>query len=374
MAVCIVLFLVLSQVLILKLPESITALFRPALVAVLLIEMMHRGAIISSTRIITFIAAIWMGLVVLLNEIDIKALQYAAGVIFYMLMFWAVTGIAWNKRELRCIISTCFVACAVCAAALLYSNPITDFSAATSGHLNLLGASVNRNKNAYVFAVGTVLGIVYLFKGKNIPKLLVVALTAIIGYALLYSQCRGAFFCTVAAVTVFVAEDLLKLRRINPGRAFFLAIAFVAFCVLAYFLLKNSQLSRLVDGDSKSGRDEGIKYAWNLYLGTDWFGKIFGSGFMYESQNTEGVGAHLVYVGFILSSGVIGVTLIALMFITTFKNIKGSIPYAFFTIAFLKTFFEGMEYNLYSALIIATITYNYTRTYGGNINELFSRR
>ena len=373
-ALCAVLMLVLSQVLILRLPDTVTMLFRPALVLVLIFDMLLRGTLRYGLRGVTFAAAVWMGVVLLLNELDTETVKYAAGVVMYMLMFWAVIGVAWNKRELRCIIAVCFVSCFVCAAALLYSNPITDFSVAANGHLQLLGMRVNRNKNAYVFAIGVVLGLIYLAKGRNIPRLLVLAMTAVTGYALLYSQCRGAFFCTVAAVFVLVGSQLLVIYRRNPTKSILYGLLFAAACVGAYYLLKNSELSRLVDGDSMSGRDDGIRYAWELYLGTDWFGKIFGSGFMYESRNTEGIGAHLVYVNFILSSGIIGVLFIVMILLLTLKRVKGGIPTALFMLAFVKTFFEGMEYNLYTALILSVVTYNYTLTYGGRINDLFSRR
>ena len=57
--------------------------------------------------------------------------------------------------------------------------------------------------------------------------------------------------------------------------------------IVLYFLIKNSSMSRIVDGESTSGRDEGIRRALRTYQNADLFGKIFGCGFTYEESFLE---------------------------------------------------------------------------------------
>ena len=100
------------------------------------------------------------------------------------------------------------------------SNDPTDLNAAAEGHLDLMGTSVNRNKNAYQYSFGAVLGMIYLLKGRKIPKSLILLMTAVTGYALLYSQCRGAFFSFVGGATVLLGGLLLEMKKKNGGKAF----------------------------------------------------------------------------------------------------------------------------------------------------------
>ena len=183
-------------------------------------------------------------------------------------------------------------------------------------------------------------------------------------YALLYSQCRGAFFCAVAGIVVLVFGLLLRIRRKNPDGFIVYSILFIISCVILYYLIKNSELSRLVDGDSTSGRDEGIKHAWELFLQSDLLGKVFGHGYGFEAENSDEIGAHLVYVSYLLSVGIIGTLLITLMFVQAFRNIRSPIPLALWSAAFLRTFFEGLDYYIYIPLLLSVIEQKYIKTAG----------
>lgn len=368
-----VFFLVLSQALIIRVPEIVTQVFRPIIVFFMIIRMIQRGQISFSARNVALAAAIYCAFDLLITGINMDELIRASAVSLYLLMFWAITGTPWNKREVRFIIGACFIGAFACAVALFLSNDPTDLHVGSSSNMKMFGMYVNRNKNAYAFAIGTIIGSIYLLYGRNIKKFWIAILTAVIAYALLYSQCRGAFFCTVLGVTIAVMGRLLKIKKYSGGKFVFYLLLYAAFCVAVYFLLKNSELSRLIDGDSKSGRDEGIKYAWNLFLDYDSFSKIFGKGHLYESLHTEGAGAHLVYATYLLAIGTVGCGLIALMFICTGIKIKGAVPYALFVCAFLRTFMEGLDYYIYIPLILSVIIYNYSIMYRRSYGELFRK-
>lgn len=365
-------FVVLFQVPILKAPSVVTQVFRPLIIFFLLITMLRRGVIAFPARTVAFIAAFHCCLVLLYNSMSVDEITGGVSVILYLLMFCAVTGTPWNKREVRFVIMACFLGAFVCAIALFLSNDPTDLHVGSSGDMKMLGVHVNRNKNAYAFATGTIIGVSYLLKGKK--NFLVAIITAVLVYGLLYSQCRGAFFCTVLGVSILAICWLLEIKKKNEAKFLVYSILFVLFCIAAYYLLKNSELNRLIDGESKSGRDDGIKYAWNLFLNSDWFGKMFGNGFSYEATNTEGIGAHLVYMTYLLSTGIVGCALITLMLIISGLRIKGSIPSALFACAFLKTFFEGLDYYIYIPLILSMIISNYSYIYRRNADELFIER
>ena len=369
-----VFFVVLFQAPILKVPEIVTQVFRPAIVAVLLLRMAQRGSINFSARNVALLAALYCCFELLLNQINADEIMRALAIIMYLLMFNTVVGTTWNKREVRFIIMACFLGAFACAVAIFMSNNPTDFNVGSGGDMKMFGMYVNRNKNAYAFSIGTIIGVIYLLYGKNIKKFWIAMLTAVIVYALLYSQCRGAFFCAVAGVIISVAGVLLKIKKKSEMKFLLYSILTILFCIAAYYILKNSELSRLIDGESKSGRDDGIKYAWHLYLNCDLFGKIFGNGHGYEAAHTEGVGAHLVYITYLLSTGIIGCSLIVLMLLKSLFRVKGAVPYALFTCAFLRTFFEGLDYYIYIPLMLSLIIYNYNNMYGRNTYELFSER
>ena len=337
--------------------------------------MRHSGSIRQTARVISFLAAIH-AMVVLLFFRELWTMDNildGGSVALFFLMFSVSIGVNWSRKELRWILFACFVGCFVCAVALLASNDPTDFDAATVGHLNLAGTEVNRNKNAYQYSFGVILGMIYLLKGKRVPKSLILLMTAVVGYALLYSQCRGAFFSFVGGATVLFVGLLLEIRKKNGGKALIYLILMVAGYILIYHLLKNSELSRLVDAESTSGRDDGIEAAWQLFLNSDWFGKIFGNGFGYEFQQTQEIGAHLIYVGYLVSMGVIGSGLTALMFLSSARGAFGAGAFSLIVTAFIKTFFEGADYNVFIPLILGIVICNYTRVTGRNYYELFRK-
>lgn len=371
--VSLVFFLVLSQFIILRLPGIVTQVFRPIIVVILFIQMQKRGAVFFNAGRIAAVAGIYAGLIILLNTISSESISAGVSTSLYFLMFFVITGTPWSKKELRIIIFSVFAGAFACAVAMMLSNDMTDFNVGASGGVELLGMTVNRNKNAYAFAVGTIIGMIYLFKGKNIPKIITMIMLAVIGYCLMYSQCRGAFFCTIAAVCVMVGLSLLKIWSHDQGKALAYGILFILFCILSYYILKNSALSRLVDGESTSGRDGGIEYAFTLFKGSGVFEQIFGSGYMFEAENTT-VRSHFVFTDYLLSMGIIGASLTVFMFIGACKHIKGRYSYAFFAIAALRCFFELLDYYIYIPLMLSVIIYHYSN---GNDNEsikLFSRR
>lgn len=375
-AIILIFFLVTSQIFILPLPPLVTQMFRPLLIVMILIHMQHSGSIQLPSRIFALLIGIH-ALVVLLfyrelwNEDNIS--NGIAVALFFMMFSFAI-GVNWSKRELKWIMWACFLGCFVCAIALLASNNPTDLNAATEGHLDLVGYSVNRNKNAYQYAFGSVLGLIYLLKGKNNHKLLIFVIEAITLYALLYSQCRGAFFAFVGGATVLFGGLLLEIRKKKNGKAFAYLILLIVGYIAIYYLLKNSELSRLVDGESTSGRDEGIEAAWKLFLSSDWFGKLFGNGFGFEEMQTGEIGAHLVFVSYLVSMGLIGSALTALVFISSARYSFGAGAFALIVTAFLKTLFEGADYNVFIPLILGVIICNYGRIKRRDYYELFGKQ
>lgn len=364
-----VFFVILFHAPVMYTPDIVTQIFRPIIVFFLIITMTQRGKIDFSARTFALLAALYCPFVLLLNSISVDEITSAVSATLYFLMFYAVAGTPWTKREVRFIIMACFAGAFACAVALFLSNDPTDLNVGVSGDMQMLGMHVNRNLNAYAFATGTIIGAAYLLYGKN--KFWVGLLTAVIAYGLLYSQCRGAFFCAVLGVSILVFGRLLKIKKRSEAKFLAYSVLFILFCVAAYYVLKNSELSRLIDGESKSGRDDGIKYAWQLFQNSDIFSKIFGHGFLFEKNNTAGPISHLVYTQYLLSTGILGTCLMISMLLLTGLRIKGSIPYALFTSAVLRTCFESLDYYIFIPLILAAIVYNRSSAFGTAAEELF---
>lgn len=372
-AVAAVFFIVLSQILYARVPDAVTQVFRPMIIFLLIVKALKLGSLSFGTRRISLAAAVYFALVLLLNDWNADEFMLGGAAVLYMLMYWAVVGGKWTDAELRTIVLTCFFAAVVCAAIMFYYNAYDDLSAAQRGELIFNGRLVNRNKNAYTFGLASVIGIAYLLRGGR-HRLIVGISTVFVAYALMYSQCRGAFICTVAAVLVLAASVICAVYRRNHARAVFFAFGLVLLMVLGYIAIKNSEFSRLIDGDSTSGREVGIENAWNMFLGSDTFGKLFGNGFMYEQLHSDTIGAHLVYATFLVATGIVGTALIAALFASTFFRIRGSVPLALCAFAFVRTFFEGLDYYIYIPLILGTVIFNRFELNGRSCNELFGRK
>lgn len=368
-----VFFIIYSQFVVFIVSETVTMFFRPVLIAVLLVQMVKRGVVHSGTRAFALTAAVYCALVVLLNDINSKELLNGGAVVLYLLMFATVIGTPWNRREISFIIFACFIGAFVCAVVLFTYNPITDFHAALNGDLTFMGGTVNRNRNTYAFSVGTIIGTLYLMYGKRKPKLLVLLMTAFLAYGVAYSQCRGSFYCLVAAELVIIGGRILSIGKKNAGKALLYTLAVIALCIIGYILLKNSELSRLVDGESTSGREVGIKNAWEMFATSDLFGKIFGNGYLYEAAHSDTIGAHMVFAAYLVSTGIIGCGLIIMIFISSMLRIRSNAAWAFLVFAFIRCFFEGLDYYIYIPLILAHIINNYSLIYGRKENELFGR-
>ena len=353
-------FLVLSQFLILRVPEIVTNLFRPVVIIVLFFEMHKRGEIRGRARNVALIAALYLiFLIPFLGYFNADELKDGIGRVLYLLMFFFIVGTPWTKKEIRFMLTAVYLGCFACTVVFMLSNNMTDYS--QSEGIELLGITVNRNKNAYAFAIGSALGLFYFIKNRGFVRLLVLFMTAMIGYCLLYSQCRGAFFCAVLAMAWFVLGDLRGLRKSGNSHYLFALVMFVLFCIVSYYLIKNSELSRLVDTDSTSGRDEGIEYALDLFRESDTFSKVFGHGYLFEAENTEGAISHSVFTNYLLSTGVIGSALITLIFILSFLEVRGQTAYALLLMATLRVFFELMDYYIYVPLILAFVIFRYSR-------------
>ena len=368
-----VFFTVLSQFLVLR-AGSITPLFRPLIIFCAVLLFTKRGYISNSVSKIALVAAIYE-LFVLLFELDTSAnipdtVRAGSSACLYLLMCSFACATPWTRRELRLILLSVLFGCFVCAVVFSFSNNLTNIH---YSDLNMLGVSVNRNKNAYAFALGTLLGIIYFTQSQKISRrLFSLGVTALMGYCVLYSQCRGAFICLVLSVFILTIGKAMRIRK-ERGIVYLLYILlFVVGCVIAYFLLKNSDMSRLVDGENTSGRDESIENAWQMFLDSNLTGKIFGNGFMYESSHSDAIGAHLVYATFLVSSGIVGTALISFMFLASFKNIKTTIPMSLLVFAFTRSLFEGLDYYIYIPLILAVILHHYQKFYGRSVYGLFS--
>lgn len=370
-----VFFMVLSQFILVVIgSETFTMIFRPIIVFAVLLSLTRRKTIaISSTHVYAFFVCIAAAVSLLVHAIDVEKVSGCASDILYALMFVAVTVTPWNKREIRMILLSCFLGAFVCAAIMFASNPITDFSVGKNGNVAFMNTTANRNKNAYAFNIGAVIGIICLVKGKNIPKLIVGICTAVLVYGILYSQCRGAFFSFVAACAVMAIGWIAAISKKNPRKAFSTALALIIASVSIYFLLKNSELSRLIDGESTSGRDSGIKEAWGLFLNADVFDKIFGCGYSYEVEHMTQIRSHLVYTCYLLNVGIFGTLFLIMIFISMVRKFKGGIPLAFFVLGFVRTFFELLDYYIYIPLIIALVIFNYVYYTKEDYGTLFSR-
>ena len=387
-AVAGVFFVVLSQFLIVS-GSSITFAFRPAIILAAILLNHRMGVYNSRLRMLVLFAAIYEALVLGFqlisgdfstgvivpnnpNEPAVSVLsavtQIGSSTVLYLLMLFSVIGIPWSKKELQVFVASAFLAAVVCAIVFARSNDLTDFD---SGEYHMLGTVVNRNKNAYAFSLGTLIGIIYLIRGKRIPKTIILLCTLLMGYCVLYSQCRGAFIGLVGSCVVLAYGSLSRMRKSNERQYFACLFLMIAGLIAAYFIIKNSSFSRLVADDSTSGRENGIENAFEMFLGSDIMGKLFGNGFLYEKIHSDDVGAHLVYATFLVSSGLVGAGLIAMIFISSARLVKGSVAFSLFAQAFIRTFFEGLDYYIYIPLILAICLSQYQRMYGRSYLEVF---
>ena len=365
-----VFFVVLSQFILYAGMETLSQPLRPLIVLILTVQVVRRGRLRLPVCGVALAMSVYQFLIwFFLYPYGGNFRQYLI-LIFYFMMLFSVSGFPWKRRELQFIIYATFIATFVCAVVFFLSNNMTDFSE----HMYyFMGKEVNRNKNAYAFAIGIILGRFYLAYGRNRNKIFILLMVLFEGYCLIYSQCRGAFIGVFLVICIIALNKASNMIRNNNPYLIFYIILFILVCIAGYYLIKNSAVSRLVDSENLSGRDEGIEYALFLFREAPLLGKIFGNGISYEASHTEGIGAHFVYLTYLLESGFVGVSLIVLTFIQTARNLRGMIPWSLFIFAMSRTLFEGMDYYIFIPLILSICTSNYERIFDRSGKELFSR-
>ncbi len=368
--VAFVFFVVLSQFLLYGRLEGFSQPLRPLIVLILTVQVVRRGRLDLPVCRAALAMSVYQLLVWFFLYPEGGPFRDYMVLVFYFMMLFTVAGFPWNRGELRLLLYATFLATVVCAVVFALSNNMLDFS--DHGTL-FMGQRVNRNKNAYTFAFGIVLGRCYLTYGRGRNKALIVLAMLLEGYCLLYSRSRGAFIGAVLAFCIFALSKIWRMQRNGNPYVFLYILTLLAIGIAVYFLIRASVWSRLVDRENLSGRDDGIRHAIELFRQAPLLGKIFGNGVLYESQNTEGIGVHFVYLTYLLQSGVIGATLIILIFIHGMRSVYGELQWSLFILAFSRTFFEGMDYYIFIPLILSICLSNYERLYGRPCREVFYR-
>lgn len=369
--VAFVFFVVLSQFLLVRRSELLTQPLRPLIVIILTVQVVRRGRLRLPVCNVALVMSIYQLILWFFLYPDGGTLKSYLVLVFYFMMLFSVAGFPWNKRELRLILFASFLATFACAVAFFMSNNMLDFS---NNNFRFMGEHVNRNKNAYAFAFGIVLGRAYLSFGRGRNRLAISLMMLFEGYCLIYSQCRGAFIGVFISTCIYALGRANRMRKNGDPYLIFYLFLFIFVCVAGYLLIKHSAVSRLVDGEHLSGRDDDIKHAIQLFKQASIPGKIFGNGMLYESQNTTGIGVHFVYLTYLLEAGIIGTVLIILIFVIAMKNIRGEIQWSIFMVALSRTFFEGMDYYIFIPLILSICISNYELLYGRSCKELFWRK
>ncbi len=365
-----VFFVVLSQFLIHGRSELLTLPLRPLIVLILTLQVVRRGRLrlpVCRTAAVMSVYQILVWFVLYPRGGSIR--EYLT-LVFYFMMLFCVASFPWNRRELGLILSAAFLATVVCAAVFFFSNNMLDFS---DHEMHFMGAAVNRNKNAYAFAFGIILGRSFLAFGKGRSRLLILAAMCFEGYCLLYSRCRGAFLGLIIAYMVICFHKGARMWKEGSPFTFPYVFGNALAVAAVYFLLKNSVLSRLVDSENLSGRDESMEHAVELFFRAPFAGKIFGNGMLYESANTEGIGVHFVYLTYLLEAGIIGMVLVILIFLQALLRTRGEIQLSMLIFALSRTFFEGMDYYIFIPLILSLCLSNYEKMTGRPCRELFCR-
>ena len=369
--VAFVFFTVLSQIILYAVSGTISKPFRPLIILILTVMVVRRGRLKLSVCTTAFVMSVYVMLIWFFYYPKGGSLHGYLITVLYFMMLFSVASFPWNRRELQLIIYATFLATIVLAVVFCSSNNMLDFTGYT--YFNFWGQTVNRNKNAYAFALGLILGWQYLSFGKGRNRKLIILGMLLEGYCLIYSQCRGAFIGAFAAICVVVLIKAFNMYRSGNPYLLIYLLTFIFVCILGYVLIKNSPVSRLVDGDNLSGRDEGMKHATQLFKEAPFLGKIFGNGTNYEAEHTVGIGVHFVYLKYLLEVGLVGSGMIVLIFLQSMKYLRGTIPWSLLILAFSKTLFEGMDYYVFIPLILALCISNYERLYHHPGNELYWR-
>ena len=368
--VAFVFFVVLSQFVLYAGSEALSQPLRPLIVLILTVQVVRRGRLRLPVCSVALAMSVYQFLIWFFLYPNGGSFRQYLILIFYFMMLFSVAGFPWKRRELQLIIYATFIATFACAVVFFFSNNMTDFSQHT---YYFMGTEVNRNKNAYSFAFGIILGRFYLAYGRGRNRFLIMMIMLFELYCLLYSQCRGAFLGVFVVMCMTAWNKARDMRRRNNPYLIFYIILFFLVCVVGYYLIKFSAVSRLVDGDNLSGRDDSIEHALLLFREAPLLGKIFGNGIEYEGIHTEGVGVHFVYLTYLLESGIVGVILIVSIFIQAARNLQGEISWYLFVFALSRTLFEGMDYYIFIPLILSICISNYERLFHSSGKELFSQ-
>ena len=157
-AVCVSFFIVLARAPMQLFPGGMSQIFRPILILALLPKLLREGAVRSRSAVLSVALAIYCLAAAVMTGLQTGNLLGGGAAALFALMYAAVVAAAWNVRETKLIVFTCFFAAVVCAVILTFSNPFMDFTVANTDHVKLFHTQYNRNTNAYCYAIGTILG------------------------------------------------------------------------------------------------------------------------------------------------------------------------------------------------------------------------
>ena len=239
--VAFVFFVVLSQFLVMGKLEGLSQPFRPLIIIILAVQVVRRGSIHLSVRNVAFAMSAYQLILWFFLYPNGGSIRLYLVVILYFMMLFSVSGFPWNRRELQLIIYACFIATFICALIFFFSNDMLNFS---EHELKFMGVVANRNKNAYAFAIGIVLGSLYMKYGKNHNRFLILFMTIFEGYCLIYSQCRGAFFGVCISVGVGIIYKVFRMRKSGDPYLIFYILTVIVICCVGYILIKSSSVSR----------------------------------------------------------------------------------------------------------------------------------
>lgn len=297
-----------SFFLVFLLPNYITNYFKLITIILLLLLIVSSDKFyVSSEAFIIFLLTSYQIIIWIFYQNSFMSLSKIA--VFVLILIVIISN--YNKNDLYFISNMVFWGTLIYSFGIILSNNI--FSPINRGNVNFINIPINANGLPQVLMPGIILILSKIFSFKKVSLFNYLALICC-SIVILYSASRTGLFSLGFALLLFFIYST-KNRKIVIILLIFLSLFFLAFYEFDVFL-------RVFKFDF-SGRIE----LWKEAIELSQKNIIFGNGFDYYKENTNfsfgDYGCHNAFLDVLMSNGLIGLSLILLLFIVIiYKGIK----------------------------------------------------